>query len=110
MDEEKGGWTDRETEDETSLRQTDTNETRTKNYKPRKAHKIVQGRGVKEMNKKVAENMGRTHAFSSSEWSLEEKGVEKEVMLNIAKARWIYHCERVKLAKRQRRRLNTEIR
>ena len=58
-------------------------------------HYDYECRGVKEMNKKVAESMGRTHAFSRFEWSLEEEGMEKEVMLNIAKARWIYHCERV---------------
>ena len=170
VDEEKGGWTPIE---RLKTRQAYDRLIRTrmklKNYKPKKAHKIVQGiqkqmtanerdywwrlthrviqtrnrdskwqkdengesvtrecpvckaeeedwdhydyecRGVKEMNEKVAESMGRAHAFSRSEWSLEEEGMEKEVMLNIAKARWIYHCERVKLAKRQRRRLNTEI-
>ena len=37
------------------------------------------------------------------------RGRRDDVMLNIAKARWIYHCERVKMAKRQRRRVNTEI-
>ena len=61
------------------------------------------------MNEKVAENMGRAHAFSRSEWSLEEEGMEKGVMLNIAKARWIYHCERVKMDKKQRNRLNIKI-
>ena len=38
------------------------------------------------MNEKVAESMERAHAFSRSEWSLEEEGMEKEVMLTW----WIY--------------------
>ncbi len=70
-------------------------------------HYDCECRGVKEMNEKVAESVGRAHAFSRSEWSLEEEGMEREVMLKIAKARWIYHCERVKMDKRQRKRLNT---
>ena len=32
--------------------------------------------------------------------------MEKKVMLNIAKARWIYRCERVKMDMRQRKRMN----
>jgi hypothetical protein len=72
-------------------------------------HYDYECRGVKEMNEKVAESVGRTHAFSRNEWSLEEEGMEKGVMLSIAKARWIYHCERVKMDKRQRKRLNTKI-
>ena len=35
--------------------------------------------------------------------------MEKKVMLNIAKARWIYHCERVKMDMKQRKRLNVKI-
>ena len=61
------------------------------------------------MNEKVAENVGRAHVFSRNEWSLEEEGMEKGLMLNIAKTRWIYHCERVKMDKRQRKKLNTKI-
>jgi hypothetical protein len=70
-------------------------------------HYDYECRGVKEMNRRVAESLGRAHPFSRNEWSLEEEGMEKKVMLNIAKARWIYHCERVKMDKRQRKRLNT---
>ena len=61
------------------------------------------------MNKRVAQRVGRVDMFSRSEWSLEEEGMEREVMLNIAKARWIYHCQRVKIDMGQSRRLNTEI-
>ena len=53
--------------------------------------------------------MGRAHAFSRDEWRLEEEGMEREVMLSIAKARWIYHCERVKMDLKQRKRLDTEM-
>ena len=55
------------------------------------------------MNERVAESAGRAHAFSRSEWSLDEEGMEKEVMLNIAKTRWICDCERVKMAKDKER-------
>ena len=50
----------------------------------------------------------RGKAFSRSEWSLEKEGMEKGVMVQIAKARWIYHCERVKMDMRQRKRLNID--
>ena len=53
--------------------------------------------------------MGRKQPFSRAEWSLEEKGMEKQEMLTVAKARWIYHCERCKMDMKQRKRLNTEI-
>ena len=61
------------------------------------------------MNKRVAESVGRELAFSISEWSLEEEGMERGAMITIAKARWVYHCERLKRAMKQRKRLNTEI-
>ena len=61
-----------------------------------------------EMNERVAESVGRAQAFSRSEWSLEEEGMEKGVMVYIAKARWIYHCERVKMDMEQRKRLNID--
>ena len=60
------------------------------------------------MNERVAQREGRAHAFSRSEWSLEEEGMERGVMVSIAKARWIYHCERVKMDMRQRKRMNVE--
>jgi hypothetical protein len=65
--------------------------------------------GAREMNERVAESVGRAQAFSRSEWSLEEEGMEREVMVTIAKARWIYHCERVKMDKNQRKRMNGMI-
>ena len=34
--------------------------------------------------------------------------MDKVVMLTIAKARWIYHCERVKMDMKQRKRLNID--
>ncbi len=71
-------------------------------------HYDYECKGVKEMNEEVAKSVGRTHAFSRNEWSLEEEEMEKKVMLNIAKARWIYHCERVKMDMKQRKRLNVK--
>jgi hypothetical protein len=64
--------------------------------------------GAMKMNKRVAESVGREQAFSRSEWSLEEEGMEKGVMVRIAKARWIYHCERVKMDVGKRKRLNID--
>ncbi len=40
-----------------------------------------------KMNEGVAERVGRAQAFSRSEWSLEKEGMEKGVMVHIAKAR-----------------------
>ena len=72
-------------------------------------HYDYECKGVMKMNERVAKEVGRTHAFYRNEWCLEEEGMDKGVMLNIAKARWIYHCERVKMDKRQRKKLNTKI-
>ena len=72
-------------------------------------HYDYECRGVREMNERVAESVGRAQAFSRNEWSLEEEGMEKGVMLTIAKARWICHCERVKMDIKQRKRMNTVI-
>ena len=54
-------------------------------------HYDYECKGVMKMNGRVAKQVGRTHAFNRNEWCLEEEGMEKGVMLNIAKARWIYH-------------------
>jgi hypothetical protein len=64
--------------------------------------------GVGEMNRRVADSVGRAQAFTRNEWSLEEEGMERGVKLSIAKARWIYHCQRVKMDMRQSKRLNIE--
>ena len=71
-------------------------------------HYDYECRGVREMNKRVAESVGRELAFSRSEWSLEEEGMERGAMITIAKARWIYHCERVKMDMKKTKRLNIE--
>ncbi len=52
--------------------------------------------------------MKRDEIFSRDEWSLEKEGIEREEMLNIAKARWIYHCERCKMDMKQRNRFTIE--
>jgi hypothetical protein len=71
-------------------------------------HYDYECKGVREMNKRVAERVGRKQEFSREEWCLEEEGMERQVMLNIAKARWIYHCERCKMDLKQRKRLRIE--
>ena len=58
------------------------------------------------MNENVAESIGRAHGFSRSEWSLEDESMEEGVILKIATARWIYHCERVNMDMKKKRRLN----
>ena len=72
-------------------------------------HYEYECKGVREMNERVAESMGREHAFSKEEWRLEKEGMENREMIAIAKARWIYHCERCKIDMKQRRRLNITI-
>ena len=71
-------------------------------------HYDYECKGVQEMNKRVAERMKRDELFSRDEWSLEKEGMEREEMLNIAKARWIYHCERCKMDMKQRNRFTIE--
>jgi hypothetical protein len=65
--------------------------------------------GVREMNRQVALSVGREHEFTRNEWSLEEEGMERGMKLSIAKARWIYHCQRVKMDMKQSKRLNIDI-
>jgi hypothetical protein len=72
-------------------------------------HYDYECRGVREMNRRVAESVGREQEFTRNEWSLEEEGMERGVKLSIAKARWIYHCQRVKMDMRQSKRLNIQI-
>ena len=70
-------------------------------------HYDYECQGVREMNAKVAERAGREQAFSKEEWRLEKEGMERKEMMIVAKARWIYHCERVKMDKKKRKRMNT---
>ena len=46
--------------------------------------------------------------ISKEEWKLEEKGMTTELMTLIAKARWIYHCERCQIDLGRRRTVNLE--
>ena len=71
-------------------------------------HYDYECKGVKEMNKRVAEKAGREQPYTREQWRLEE-GLERTEMLNIAKARWVYHCERCKMDKGQRKRMNIQI-
>ena len=48
---------------------------------------------MQEMNKKVVAQVDRDQPFSK-EWRLEEEKMSEKEMLMVAKARWIYHCER----------------
>ena len=64
--------------------------------------------GVRRMNEKVAAWIGRD-PFSKEEWRLEKQKMERQEILIIAKARWIYHCERCKMDMGRRRKLNIEV-
>ena len=46
--------------------------------------------------------------FDKEEWALDKEMGEKVKVL-IAKARWIYHCERCKIDQGKRKRMNIEI-
>jgi hypothetical protein len=57
----------------------------------------------------VARRAGwQSATFSKEEWAL-DKEMEEGVKVLIAKARWIYHCERCKIDQGKRRRMNLEI-
>ena len=72
-------------------------------------HYDYECKGAREMNEKVAASLTRAHAFSRVEWRLEEEKMGRGAMLTIAKARWIYHCARLKMNMRQRKRFDTTI-
>ncbi len=61
------------------------------------------------MNRQVALSAGRAHEFTRNERSLEKEGMERGMKLSIARARWIYHCQRVKRDMKQSKRLNVDI-
>ena len=66
-------------------------------------------RAVTELRERVARRAGwQNSTFSKEEWAL-DKEMEEGVKVLIAKARWIYHCERCKIDHGTRRRMNLEI-
>ena len=62
-------------------------------------------KGMTEMNERVAQSLGRAEAFSRQ---LEVENMEEQEKVSIAIARWIYHCERCKIANKKKKRLNTQ--
>ena len=64
---------------------------------------------MQEMNKKVAARVERDQPFSKEEWRLEEEKMSEREMLMVAKARWIYHCERCKIDMKQRKRIDITV-
>ena len=64
---------------------------------------------MQEMNKKVAARVERDQPFSKEEWRLEEEKMSEKEMLMVAKARWIYHCERCKIDMKQRKRIDITV-
>ena len=77
-----------------------------KNVEETWEHYDFECEGVKEMNERAAASVGRAQAFSKAAWRLEEEGMEEREKLMIAKARWVYHCERCKMDMGKQRRLN----
>jgi hypothetical protein len=66
--------------------------------------KVMEG-----LRERVARKAGRESSqISKEEWMLETE-VEVGLRVLIAKARWIYHCERCKIDIGKRRRMNIEI-
>ena len=47
--------------------------------------------------------------FNREEWNLREEGMKEETMVLIATARWVYHCERCKIDRGRRKRMNIEV-
>jgi hypothetical protein len=64
---------------------------------------------MQEMNKKVPARVERDQPFSKEEWRLEEEKMSEIEMLMVAKARWIYHCERCKIDMKQRKRIDITL-
>ena len=57
----------------------------------------------------VAKSTRGSGPISREEWSLEKKGMEEKQMILIAKARWVYHCERCKIDIRRRKRVVIKV-
>ena len=53
--------------------------------------------------------MERDQPFNKEEWRLEEEKMSEREMLMVAKARWIYHCERCKIDMKQRKRIDITV-
>ena len=63
---------------------------------------------IQVFRKRVAKRGRRGGDITKEEWNLEAEGMEENMMVLIAKARWVYHCERCKMDRKKRRRLNME--
>ena len=74
-----------------------------------RAHYEYGCKAMEELRERVARRAGRQNPqITKEEWMLEEE-VEEKTRVLIAKARWIYHCERCKIDLGKRRRMNLEI-
>ena len=64
---------------------------------------------VTQLRGKIVRRAGRQNAqISKEEWAL-ETDVEETLKVLIAKARWVYHCERCNIDHGKRKRMNLEI-
>ena len=62
-----------------------------------------------ELRKRIAKKAGREdNPISKEEWAMEEEGMDDHLTTMIAKARWIYHCQRCKIDNGQKKRMNIE--
>jgi hypothetical protein len=72
-----------------------------------KLHYNLECEAVKKVRQEIEHKTELS--ISDDEWALNEKGMNKDLMIRIAKARWILHTERGKLAARQRKKLDVDI-
>ena len=61
---------------------------------------------IQDFMEQVAKSTRGSGPISREEWSLEKKEMEEKQMILIAKARWVYHCERCKIDRRRRKRVD----
>ena len=63
---------------------------------------------MRRFREKVAE-ICRREDFNKEEWNLKTSTNDIQIDATIAKARWIFHCERCKVDHKRRRRINLEV-
>ena len=65
-------------------------------------------RKVKKFRRKLAQHLN-TERITDQEWNLQQTKEKTLQTITIAKARWIYHCERCKVDHKERRRINSKV-
>ena len=78
-----------------------------KNNKETRSHYKYDCPEMLKFRKAVARTVNKED-FSNEEWTLESASESQSIKTTIAKARWLYHCERCNLDHNKRKRINID--